>query len=616
MPATAEMIYTPDADVEAIKKDNFDARTAMDLLEEVGLSDLDNVFFANDIGGISDLVTSGSAEDLQLAMRMHERLNDDINWAKNRGADSINEAQAEAVHDLLVAAIGDEGMTKLGVSAEADDSEDEHKITKDRPFPDHKKKATNVARGQQGNPAKPVTKPVAAKASKPVRPSATRKKLKNGQPVQNGVEVTPPALKTPEELSRDQVLADQAERRQTGWQDMVDDYIAKGEPDPVMDQFINGMERMEQNELERGGIFEKYVNFVNIEPFLKHKRMEGVNAGIGSGFEQGQKVTVEQTSGDIEDDWMFAGVAKNGRVRLVKQEEETGDILFKDVNFQDFERLNQAPADDSEADPDSVASKQAARRALHQKTIDDYVAAGNSDTDMDAFLNGMARREALEQQLGKTFDSYTDFLAYEVANKTAPANKSVEASYDGKEKISITDRVRRRWIAIQAASKSSDKLKNTFNATFGNEKGEKARRNALIAALAGATAVGLYVYFSQKGVDATGVLGDNLPKPGGGNGARVAEAAGTPSAGIEAHANPSSLGLDLGKDMPWTVANKLSAGNETSAIQSAMNQYATASGVEVGFTGTGANTMIKVGNHIANPADLKAINEIIFNQLG
>jgi hypothetical protein len=172
-----------------------------------------------------------------------------------------------------------------------------------------------------------------------------------------------------------------------------------------------------------------------------------------------------------------------------------------------------------------------------------------------------------------------------------------------------------------------------WKGVFGNEDGEKAKRNFLVVAGIGAAACGYIAY--KMGVDVlpTSIDGDGIdlnpfdnsptetvvtdtdtsqagPDSGAGS---VAEVSGGAGADVLSGPSPSEYGVDLSSDMPWTVANKVSPGNETLSIQNAMTEYSRVSGVDVSFTGS--NNMIQVGDHIANNTDLRNINDILFNQL-
>jgi len=116
MTTTIENPPQIDSEVEALKQHNFDVPTAYELLDEHNINVTEEVFFVNEIKTISDLVTSGSTEDITKAQKYLKRFKDDLNWAIE--SDLIDSPQSEAIDSLLGAAIGDEGLAAIAAEEE------------------------------------------------------------------------------------------------------------------------------------------------------------------------------------------------------------------------------------------------------------------------------------------------------------------------------------------------------------------------------------------------------------------------------------------------------------------------------------------------------------------
>ena len=62
--------------------------------------------------------------------------------------------------------------------------------------------------------------------------------------------------------------------------------------------------------------------------------------GVSSGFEQGDWIKVQRTSGKVEHQWVFMGIRKDTGLALVASFDEQGRRMYKDYPLDDLKKLN------------------------------------------------------------------------------------------------------------------------------------------------------------------------------------------------------------------------------------------------------------------------------------
>ena len=201
------------------------------------------------------------------------------------------------------------------------------------------------------------------------------------------------------------------------------------------------------------------------------------------------------------------------------------------------------------------------------------------------------------------------------------------------KKPRLWDKLRGRLNKVKTAIYNPWDLDNWKDA-LGDKEGKNSKRNVIIGASVGVATVAAAFWLSNKGVavDTSSVdIAGDIPVPSGSSTTIATEVPSTsifdvppvadvpvptpePSIPEAAPVIPVDAGLSIESDMPWTIASELNSGSELSAMESAMAEYSSVIGADVAFVGEGGNTMIQVGDRIASPGDVKAINEILFNQ--
>ena len=121
---------------------------------------------------------------------------------------------------------------------------------------------------------------------------------------------------------------------------IISNFKAHGATDEQIESFRNDLSRMKEAELKRGRLFPHQSGFVRFEA-LSHPD-DDLDMGVDSGFEQGEDVQVQRTSGQLERGWTFMGIDKRTGSALVGSfDQQTGERLYKDYQLEELKKLNQ-----------------------------------------------------------------------------------------------------------------------------------------------------------------------------------------------------------------------------------------------------------------------------------
>ncbi|NCS82886.1 hypothetical protein GW746_00505, partial [Candidatus Saccharibacteria bacterium] len=114
-----------------------------------------------------------------------------------------------------------------------------------------------------------------------------------------------------------------------------------------------------KRELERGRIFPDRNAFIRYDQLTRSDlAAKSAEMGLETGFDQGQRVIVKRTSGEIESDWTFIGVDSEGRALVGKVgDKETGtDNLYKHIDVDALKELQlQAEQQKNDAEKENKA---------------------------------------------------------------------------------------------------------------------------------------------------------------------------------------------------------------------------------------------------------------------
>jgi hypothetical protein len=120
---------------------------------------------------------------------------------------------------------------------------------------------------------------------------------------------------------------------------VISNFRAHGASKEQIEAFRADIARMKEAELERGRLFPHQAGFVRFEALSKPD--QELDMGIGSGFEQGDWITVQRSSGEMEHQWTFMGIDPNtGFAEVAAIDEETGDRLSKSYSLDELRKLN------------------------------------------------------------------------------------------------------------------------------------------------------------------------------------------------------------------------------------------------------------------------------------
>lgn len=120
---------------------------------------------------------------------------------------------------------------------------------------------------------------------------------------------------------------------------VISNFRAHGATEEQIQSFREDITRMKEAELKRGRLFPHQAGFVRFEALSKPD--QELDMGVGSGFEQGDWVTVQRSSGEMEHQWTFMGIDSNtGLVEVAAIDEETGDRLSKSYSLDELRKLN------------------------------------------------------------------------------------------------------------------------------------------------------------------------------------------------------------------------------------------------------------------------------------
>lgn len=151
------------------------------------------------------------------------------------------------------------------------------------------------------------------------------------------IAATPEAVIEPlEELKQAQAERDKQEGV------VISNFRAHGATEGQIEAFQADITRMKETELKRGRLFPHQAGFVRFEALSKPE--QALDMGVGSGFEQGDWVTVQRSSGDMEHQWTFMGInPSTGLAEVAAFDEEKGDRLSKSYSLDELRKLNKRP---------------------------------------------------------------------------------------------------------------------------------------------------------------------------------------------------------------------------------------------------------------------------------
>lgn len=96
---------------------------------------------------------------------------------------------------------------------------------------------------------------------------------------------------------------------------------------------------MKEAEIERGRLSPHQAGFVRFEALSKPD--QELDMGVGSGFEQGDWVTLQRSFGEVEHQWTFMGIdPATGMAEVAAFDEEAGDRLSKSYSLDELRKFN------------------------------------------------------------------------------------------------------------------------------------------------------------------------------------------------------------------------------------------------------------------------------------
>ncbi len=140
--------------------------------------------------------------------------------------------------------------------------------------------------------------------------------------------------------SVDKLQQKQAERDKQN-EIVIAHFKAYGATDEQIQAYRQDIARMKEAELKRGRLFPHQAGFVHFEALTSaREETDNLDMGVGSGFEQGDRVKVQRTSGKVERQWTFMGIRKDTGLALVARFDEQGRRIYKDYSLDDLKKLN------------------------------------------------------------------------------------------------------------------------------------------------------------------------------------------------------------------------------------------------------------------------------------
>lgn len=119
----------------------------------------------------------------------------------------------------------------------------------------------------------------------------------------------------------------------------ISNFRAHGATEQQIQGFREDVARMKEAELMRGRLFPHQAGFARFEALSKPS--QELDMGVGSGFEQGDWVTVQRSSGEVQHQWTFMGIdPTTGLAEVAAFDEETGDRLSKSYSLDELRKLN------------------------------------------------------------------------------------------------------------------------------------------------------------------------------------------------------------------------------------------------------------------------------------
>jgi hypothetical protein len=120
---------------------------------------------------------------------------------------------------------------------------------------------------------------------------------------------------------------------------VISNFRAHGANEEQIQSFRADIARMKEAELERGRLFPHQAGFVRFEALSKPD--QELDMGVGSGFEQGDWITIQRSTGEVQHQWTFMGIdSRTGLAEVAALDEETGDRLSKSYSLDELRKLN------------------------------------------------------------------------------------------------------------------------------------------------------------------------------------------------------------------------------------------------------------------------------------
>lgn len=137
-----------------------------------------------------------------------------------------------------------------------------------------------------------------------------------------------------EELQQKQAERDKQEEA------VISNFAAHGATEAQVQAYRESLARMKAAEVKRGRLFPHQAGFVRFEALSKPEETDKLDMGVDSGFEQGDWVTVQRSSGEVEHQWTFMGINKDTGSALVASFDSYGRRLYKDYPVDELKKIN------------------------------------------------------------------------------------------------------------------------------------------------------------------------------------------------------------------------------------------------------------------------------------
>ena len=614
--------------VDAPNEANFDS--AYDQLIEAGLDKSAASQIAGSVLGIKNALDRGRVEDADVRLNI---LNDDMAHMEGvNGDDALVRPEVDrAVEELIKQTVGKEGLQALGI-------EDNDESTSEKLIQDGVAAFKQALADRDADAVIGAYKSAAEAIANTGGDTASRDKLfikfldKTSEGVSKEEHDWLNGIDLDENELADIVRGNKGEAK--GSKQGFDAEKAKARLDEA------GLKDTESRAFSNDvGLIADLVKSDNKLDMLEAKKKhDTLEAGIEWAVSEGRMDAIQ---GDAVRDLLAKSIGQEGlenidvatkRLDSIKEglvssglfDADTADAIYEQV----WKFVTAKEAKDADGVNEAFVN---IKTVIEESTEDEDERAAMIDEIMDnADLYGKK-----VPRVGEEDGSGIDAARLKRALESARDDDMQDVEEEDKE--SLRDRIKgnlkARWGKLKAAVLTRD-VKLAVESVFGNEDGEKTKRNALVALGVGAAALAVVIANSKNWIDVNPFDGngidlnpldnaDSVPtetNTGNSSGSKVAEsvdvsgydadAPETPRF-TEAPKNPSDYGIDLSTDMPWEIANKVAPGNENTAIQNMMDTYSNQIGQPVTLNGNG---MISVGDHITTPTELSQMNEILFNQ--